>query len=338
MESVTAGDNYAALYDEFIQLCKLADEGGFHAIWVGEHHGMSFTVSPNPFLILADLATHTKNVRLGTGTIVAPFWHPLRLAGEAAMCDIITKGRLDIGIARGAYQFEYERLVGDINGRQAGECLREIIPAIKNLWQGDYTHNGEYWQFPKASAIPNTWQKPHPPLWMAARDPNTHAFAVANGCHVQVTPLWQGDEEVEILMRHFKAACDGVETPLEIMLLQHTYVASDESDIAMAADALSRFYCYFAEWFKNKREIKQGVMTPISAADMALMNDYSPQKMRTQKVVGLADEVITRLRYYEKLGYTQYSFWLDNGMSFEQKRDSLKRFISEVMPAFATAE
>ena len=208
IESVGRNDDYAALYGEFIDLCKMADDGGFDAVWVGEHHGMGFTVSPNPFLILADLAKQTKNVRLGTGAIVAPFWHPIKLAGEAAMCDLITKGRLDIGIARGAYRFEYERLAGDMDGWKAGQCLREIIPAIKNLWRGDYTHNGEYWRFPKTSAVPQTFQKPHPPIWVAARDPNSHEFAVVNGCHVQVTPLWQGDEEVELLMQRFNAAVE----------------------------------------------------------------------------------------------------------------------------------
>ena len=125
IESVGRNDDYAALYGEFIDLCKMADDGGFDADWVGEHHGMGFTVSPNPFLILADLAKQTKNVRLGTGAIVAPFWHPIKLAGEAAMCDLITKGRLDIGIARGAYRFEYERLAATwMAGRRGSACVR----------------------------------------------------------------------------------------------------------------------------------------------------------------------------------------------------------------------
>ncbi|MFX6709537.1 LLM class flavin-dependent oxidoreductase, partial [Acinetobacter baumannii] len=78
----------------------------------------------------------TKNVRLGTGTVVAPFWHPIKLAGEAAMTDIITNGRLDIGIARGAYSFEYERMGPGMDAWSAGQRLREMIPAIKNLWKG----------------------------------------------------------------------------------------------------------------------------------------------------------------------------------------------------------
>ena len=102
MERVSAADDQKKLYDEMIELCRIADEGGMHAIWTGEHHGMNFTIAPNPFLNLIDIARRTKNVRLGTGTVIAPFWHPIRLAGEAAMTDLITDGRLDLGIARGA--------------------------------------------------------------------------------------------------------------------------------------------------------------------------------------------------------------------------------------------
>ena len=103
MERLTPHQSHAELYDEFIALAEIADHGGMHALWTGEHHGMDFTIAPNPFINLADLARRTTNLRLGTGTVVAPFWHPIKLAGEAAMCDIVTGGRLDLGIARGAY-------------------------------------------------------------------------------------------------------------------------------------------------------------------------------------------------------------------------------------------
>ena len=102
MERLNASQNHEELYEEFLNLCEIADKGGMHAIWTGEHHGMDFTIAPNPFVNLADLASRFKNVRLGTGTIIAPFWHPIKLAGEAAMTDLISGGRLDLGIARGA--------------------------------------------------------------------------------------------------------------------------------------------------------------------------------------------------------------------------------------------
>ena len=66
------------------------------------------------------------------------------------------------------------------------------MPAVKGLWDGDYAHAGRVLAFPKTTSAPKPMQQPHPPIWVAARDPNSHDFAVANGCNVQVTPLCAG--------------------------------------------------------------------------------------------------------------------------------------------------
>lgn len=336
MERISPDQDQKQLYDEFIQLCKIADEGGMHAVWTGEHHGMNFTIAPNPFLNLVDIARQTKNVRLGTGTVIAPFWHPIRLAGEAAMVDIITDGRLDLGIARGAYSFEYERLIPGMDAWEAGQRMRELVPAVQKLWQGDYAHEGEFHQFPKTTSAPLPLQQDGPPIWVAARDPNSHEFAVQNGCNVQVTPLWNGDGEVADLMSKFNAACEkfpNVARP-KIMLLRHTYVAEDEADVKQAAIELNRFYCYFGAWFMNKRDITQGLIDPLTDEDIAAHPFYTPENMERDLVIGTADTVIDRLRKSEALGYDEYSFWIDSSMPFERKKASLERFIKDVMPAF----
>ncbi|MDQ0457798.1 LLM class flavin-dependent oxidoreductase [Rhizobium paknamense] len=336
MERLDASQTHQSLYEEFIQLCEIADRGGMHAIWTGEHHGMDFTIAPNPFVSIADLANRTKTVRLGTGTVIAPFWHPIKLAGEAAMTDIITGGRLDLGIARGAYSFEYERILPGLDAWGAGQRMRELIPAVKGIWAGDYAHQGEFWSFPSTTSAPKPLQSPVP-IWVAARDPNSHEFAVANGCNVQVTPLWNGDSEIEALMGRFNAACEkapNVARP-KIMLLQHAYVGSDAEDVAQAAHELSVYYNYFFAWFKNERPIQQGLIERLSEEDIAANANLSAEVMQTNLPVGTADTVIQRLKRFEALGYDEYSFWVDSGMSFERKKASLERFIRDVMPAFA---
>lgn len=337
MERVSADEDQKKLYAEMIELCRIADDGGMHAIWTGEHHGMNFTIAPNPLTSLVDIAHHTKNVRLGTGTVVAPFWHPIRLAGEAAMADIITNGRIDLGIARGAYAFEYERLSPGLDAWGAGGRLRELIPAIKGLWQGDYEHAGEYWQFPKTTSAPLPLQKPHPPIWVAARDPNSHDFAVSQGCNVQVTPLHLGDEEVESLMERFNSACAShPEQPRpKIMVLRHTYVADSEADARRGAEEINMFYNYFGAWFKNEKPISMGLIERITPEQAAAHPFYSPEAMRRNQIIGEPGEVIERIKSYETLGYDEFSFWIDSGMSFERKKASLQRFINSVMPAFA---
>lgn len=336
MERITPDQDQKQLYDEFIELCKIADEGGMHAVWTGEHHGMNFTIAPNPMLNLVDLARHTKNVRLGTGTVIAPFWHPIRLAGEAAMTDIITDGRLELGIARGAYSFEYERVMPGMDAWEAGQRMRELVPAVQSLWKGDYEHKGEFHQFPKTTSAPQPVQKDGPPIWIAARDPNSHEFAVSNGCNVQVTPLWNGDGEIESLMGKFNDACAkfSVQPRPKIMLLQHTYVADSDEDTKQAAVELNRFYCYFGAWFMNKRDITQGLIEPLSDEEIAAHPFYTPEAMERDLVIGTPETVIERLKKYEALGYDEYSFWIDSSMPFERKKASLERFIKDVMPAF----
>ncbi|NBB46882.1 LLM class flavin-dependent oxidoreductase [Rhizobium sp. CRIBSB] len=337
MERLDASQTHAQLYEEFIQLCEIADRGGMHAIWTGEHHAMDFTIAPNPFINLADLARRTKNVRLGTGTVIAPFWHPIKLAGEAAMTDIISDGRLDIGIARGAYGFEYERLLPGLDAWGAGQRMRELIPAVKGIWGGDYAHQGEFWQFPSTTSAPKPVQEPHPPIWVAARDPNSHEFAVANGCNVQVTPLWNGDPEIEALMGRFNTACEKApdQPRPKIMLLLHTYVGSDAVDVDQATKEVSVYYNYFSAWFKNEKPIRQGLIERLTEEEMSGNAALSPDVMRKNLPIGTADEVVARLKAYEALGYDEYSMWIDTGMSFERKKASLERFIADVMPAFA---
>lgn len=337
MERVSSDQDQRELYDQFVELAKMADEGGMHAVWTGEHHGMDFTISPNPFLNLIDLARQTKNVRLGTGTVIAPFWHPIRLAGEAAMTDMIVDGRLDLGIARGAYSYEYERMMPGMDAWEAGLRMRELVPAIKGLWKGDYAQEGQFHSFPATTSLPKPVQKDGPPIWIAARDPNSHEFAVSNGCHVQVTPLWQGEAEIIKLMDTFNAACakfPDVPRP-EIMLLNHTYIASDAADAQQAAEEINRFYCYFGAWFKNERPVSQGLIETLSDEDIAAHPFYTPEAMLRDNVIATAEDAISRIKGYEKMGYDEYSLWIDSGMSFDRKKASLERFIQDVMPAFS---
>ncbi|TIT85510.1 MAG: LLM class flavin-dependent oxidoreductase, partial [Mesorhizobium sp.] len=165
---------------------------------------------------------------------------------------------------------------------------------------------------------------------------NSHDFAVANQCKVQVTPLASGDDEVASLMQRFNSACDAhpdIARP-EIMLLMHTFVAEDAADTDRLSKDLSNFYCQFGAWFQNKKPVHQGILEPLTVDEIAAMPQYAPDKMRQNLVIGEADEVITRLKAYEALGYDQYSIWIDSGLSHERKKKSLQLFIDRVMPAF----
>ena len=336
MQRSSAEQTQAELYEEFLQLSDMADKGGMCTIWTGEHHGMDFTIAPNPFLNLVDLAHRTKNVRLGTGTIIAPFWNPIKLAGEAAMTDFLIGGRLELGVARGAYSFEYDRMMqGGMDAWEAGERLREVIPAIKGLWKGNHVQESKHYNFPKTTSTPQPVSEAGLPIWVAARDINSHEFAVENECNVQVTPLWQGLEEVESLIEKFDQACQKYQKRPKIMILQHTYIGKNEAELSRAAQQLNEFYCYFGAWFKNERPIDLGSIKRLTADEIKAHPFYSAQNIRRDLMIGTSKQVIERLKHYQDLGYNEFSYWSDSGMTREQKEASLARFIDEVMPAFS---
>jgi flavin-dependent trigonelline monooxygenase, oxygenase component len=325
------------LYAELTELAQIAEAGGFRAFWVGEHYGMTFAAAPNPLTFLVHVARSTSTIRLVTGNIVAPFWHPVRLASEAALVDVLTGGRLELGIARGAYQFEFDRLLDGADAMSGGARMRELVPLVQALWAGDVTHAGEHWSFPRTTSVPLPVQTGGVPIWIAARDPASHDFAVATGCHVCCTPLARGDEEVVDLVAKFDGACAAhPERPRpNLMMLRHFWCAGSEADVADGARAIKDWYAYFEHWIRNDGSARDGHVTMLSDDALAGKPIYDLDAVAANNLVGTPDTLIRRLRTYEALGIDEVSLWIDNGRPHAQKRATLERFIAEVAPAFA---
>lgn len=326
-------------WDNLVELTQMAEAGGFGTVWIGEHHSMEYTVSPNPIPQLTYLAAKTSTIRLGAGTIIAPFWNPIRAAGEVALLDVISDGRAELGVARGAYQFEFDRVAGGLPATGGGAHMQEIIPAIQKLWEGDYAHDGDVWQFPTSTSVPKPVQK-KVPVWVAARSPESHDYAVANGCNVMVTPLMKGDEEVESLVEKYETAIanhpEVTERP-DIMVLRHTFVHPVDEPEAWrpAAEGIQKFYRTFDAWFGNKTTPVDGFLEPSPLEKFEGRPEFTPESLHKTAMIGTPAEVVERLRNYEALGVTEYSFWGDNSLSHEEKKRSLQLFIDEVVPAFA---
>lgn len=340
MERWNEDVSHEQAWENLVELTQIAEAGGFSTVWIGEHHGMEFTISPNPFVQLAYLAAKTSKIRLGAGTVIAPFWNPLRAAGEAALLDVISHGRAEIGVARGAYQFEFDRMAGGMSARDGGSYLRELVPAMVSLWQGDYAHEGEHWQFPTSTSVPRPVQQPGPSVWIAARDPNTHDWAVSNGYNIMVTPLMKDDAEVVDLMNKVNAAVANhpeVAGRPEVMVLRHTVVhpAADAEGWKPAAAALNTYYRTFGAWAANTQTPERGFLAPLPEEDFADKPEYRPEALHRSAIIGTPDEVTARVRQYEELGYTEFGYWIDNSMTHDEKKASLELFVQSVVPQFA---
>ncbi|MBL3685163.1 LLM class flavin-dependent oxidoreductase (plasmid) [Sinorhizobium meliloti] len=111
------------------------------------------------------------------------------------MTDLICEGRLDIGIAAAPIPASTERLLPGLDAWSAGQRMRELIPAVKGSGAVITPTTASSSSFRPRPRHPKPQQKPHPPIWVAARDPTRTSLPLRNGCNVQVTPLWQDDEE-----------------------------------------------------------------------------------------------------------------------------------------------
>ncbi|MGF1688779.1 LLM class flavin-dependent oxidoreductase [Photobacterium japonica] len=321
---------YEDAYQHFVQLCKQGDRSGFHTIWTGEHHAMDFAISPNPLLTIAALASQIHTARLGTATIVAPFWHPIRLAGEIAFTHQITDGRLEVGLSKGAFQYEYDRLSDGVTNSQAGDMLREQIRAIRALWQGNYRHHGNHWAFPETSVVPTIADGAQPPLWIAAQSPDTVKFAIDHGCHVQMTPLWMGMEKVKESVAIFKQAAEHATHDAKLLLLQHAYIVENEEEKKVILKHFSQYYSEFVAWFNQTNTVSQGRLQ----GEVVVQTGFTVEDLEKNLLIGTAEEILATLKTYQALGVSEFALWLANGLGYENNSRCLAAFSQSILPKF----
>ncbi len=320
-----------------LQMVQMADRGGFDIVWAAEHHALEMTIAPNPFQILTWWAAHTERVRLGTAVAVAPYWHPIDLAGEAAFTDLVSGGRLEFGIGSGAYQREFDRMQPGLKQSDAWRYLHEMLPALKALWAGDYEHNGEFWRFPTATSVPKPVQKPHPPLWVAARAPITFDYAVKQGCNIMSWPLTRPFAEVELYKQRLDEAMadnPGAARP-KLAMMRHTALYDSRDDWQVPVRAAQRQLGQFENLFKNLGDVVNGFPRQVPFEELANRDEYDPRMLSENLMFGTPDEVIAKLRRYEALGCDAFIYYASMGLGLAEQQRSMALFCDEVIPAFA---
>jgi alkanesulfonate monooxygenase SsuD/methylene tetrahydromethanopterin reductase-like flavin-dependent oxidoreductase (luciferase family) len=320
-----------------LEMVRMADRGGFEIAWAAEHHALEMTIAPNPFQILTWWAGHTDRIRLGTAVAVAPYWNPIRLAGEAAFADLVSGGRLEFGIGSGAYQREFDRMRPGLKQTDAWRQMHEMLPAVKALWAGDYAHEGEFWSFPTATSVPKPVQTPHPPVWVAARAPITYDYAVEHGCNIMSWPLTRPMAEAEL----YKARLDeamarfpGKARPVFAMM-RHTALYDREADWEVPVRAAQRQLGQFENLFKNLGDVTNGFPKEVDLASIANRAEYDPRMLSENLMFGTPDQVIAKLKLYDDLGVDAFIYYASLGLGLAEQKRSLELFVREVIPAFA---
>jgi probable F420-dependent oxidoreductase len=151
-------------FEETLRECERAEEAGFDSVWLGEHHNNPI-LHPAPLIGLAAIASRTRRIGLGTGVLLLPLYHPMLVAEEGAMVDMISAGRLILGIGAGYAPEEFAAFGCPLAER--GSRLEEGAALLLRLWTEEHvTHHGRHYRVDDATVTPHPAKRP--PVWFGA--------------------------------------------------------------------------------------------------------------------------------------------------------------------------
>ena len=328
-----SADTSAAIYERGVEITQAAEELGFGNMWLAEHHFSTYGYLSRPLTYAVHLANRTRRIRVGTAVIVVPLHHPLVIAEEIATADLLSGGRLDVGLGRGYQRYEFERLGVDLGeSRQRWEEAVDII--LLALAGKPFSYDGKYYRIPETTVFPQPVQKPRPPFWVTAQSPESVETTVKRGFH-----LLSGGFGVPIeRLRDFRRVFDALlaehppKQPIRVGTQRPVYVTGDEADARAAAEQARWNMRVTLSLRNNYERVENGRAMPVPFASEPSTDDL----LERFSVIGTPDTCIRQIRrLQEAMGIDHFnaSFWFGD-LTQSQVLRSMRLFSREVMPAF----
>ena len=175
------------VYERALQRISVMDQNGYDAVWLAEHHFSGYSVCPSVHVMAAHIAERTRNLRIGTAVTLAAFYHPLRIAEEVALLDVLTGGRINWGAGRGFDPREFA--IFGVPREESSERFREAVEIVLAAWtQERLTFEGRFHRYEDVEVLPKPRQRPHPPTWVAATSGGAIEWAAKRGLSILMDP------------------------------------------------------------------------------------------------------------------------------------------------------
>jgi alkanesulfonate monooxygenase SsuD/methylene tetrahydromethanopterin reductase-like flavin-dependent oxidoreductase (luciferase family) len=307
---------------EFLDFNVEAEALGFHSSFSVEHHFSGWNQVSATLMLLAALAMRTTTLRLGTAVIVPPWHNPVLLAEEAATLDLLSRGRLDLGIGKGYRHSEFKGF--QIAAEEADARFEEALEVMMRAWatRQRFSHHGRFWHFEDIIVEPPPAQAPHPPLWVAAGNPHSIKRAAARGFNLildqYASPATLGER---IAIYRAEREANGLDfNPMQVTVARQLYVAKDRAD---KEAALVRQ----AEYTKRTIDVSRDPSAKTGSHVLAYANRAGATEENA--LYGTPDEIARMIEALRDSGVSYVLLTIAGGV------DQLRRFAREIMPAFA---
>jgi alkanesulfonate monooxygenase SsuD/methylene tetrahydromethanopterin reductase-like flavin-dependent oxidoreductase (luciferase family) len=330
-------------YQETIEQIMHGDMLGFHCAWLAElHFFKAFSIMSSPLIVATAIAQRTKNIRLGIAVNLLPLWHPLRSAEDGATVDLLSNGRLEFGVGRGAIPLHFAGF--NVSREDSRDRFEESLEVIKKAWTTEsFSHDGKFYRIPETSVVPKPIQKPHPPLRIAANSPDTAIFAGKTHYPIFVAsvtnPLPRMFEQVDMYRQAWaeNATADG-SPDVSTMFFFHPGESLEQvrRDIEPS----------ITNYFHSVTGMVRAVTAPQTAGGESYRYLQEVQKQleslsfdritETMAIFGSSHECIAKVKeLHQKLQMKELICWFNPGGMVPHNKvlTAMSRFAAEVMPA-----
>jgi alkanesulfonate monooxygenase SsuD/methylene tetrahydromethanopterin reductase-like flavin-dependent oxidoreductase (luciferase family) len=309
-------------FHDFVELNVEAEALGYRATFLVEHHFTGWNQVSATLQLLTWLAARTTTLRLGTAVLVLPWHNPVLLAEQAATLDLMSGGRLDLGVGKGYRHTEFEGFC--IPPGEAQARFDEALDVLLKAWttRGRFSHEGRFWRFKGVVVEPPPRQAPHPPLWAGAGSPASIRRAAARG-HNLILDQFASAELVGERIALFRSEAEAHGRrydPLQVVVARDLCVVDSECEREAAVERNNRVHA---------RTLSVSRAPGRAGGSHILAYAHTAEQQRDGPLIGTPDEIVAKLQTLRAAG-VEYVMLNPAG-----SRANLRRFAHEVMPRIA---
>ena len=319
----------ARLYRDMLAQAVLSDRLGYDAVSVTEHHLINILLMPAPLQFAVKIADAAKQVKIMTSVLVLPL-HDMRiLAGEVVAAEIFTEGRLMLGVGRGAFSYEMDRLGAPLEtSREKFDESLNVLTAL--LAREEVSWDGKYYKFKPLTIMPRPMSGAGPAIMVAVLAPERIYHCARRGFHIQTTPL-SGDHQLMLdqvdAFRRGREELGDAGRGLTLSLSRVAFIAAGEADRRAKTQAAHEYYSRFDNLFTGPGIVERGMIAPLP-------RKQTIDELAEGLLICAPAEMIDKLAPYAEAGIDRVMLNMNFGAGQAEILESIQRFAEDVMPHF----